>query len=118
MYGVPVDLTLDLFLNAELIYIGLGVHQIQFDFFPQGNISVEGMWKLESEKGEIVDLMQSHEKREFYKIHKIMGMRVVSCQVTPPTSFSLRFENGYSLTIYDSSEMYESFSIQPGDIFV
>jgi hypothetical protein len=30
----------------------------------------------------------------------------------------LRFDNGYTLRVFDHSTQYESFSIQPGDIYV
>jgi hypothetical protein len=33
-------------------------------------------------------------------------------------SFALRFPDGHELRIFDDPDRYESFSIQPGDIFI
>ena len=33
-------------------------------------------------------------------------------------SFTLIFQNGHALTVFDENEQYKSFSIQPGDIYV
>jgi hypothetical protein len=48
----------------------------------------------------------------------LLGQLVVSSQIDPPRSFSLRFGNGLVLRVFDNSPQYESFSIQPGDIHV
>src|SRR5579859_1603218 len=126
MYGVPADLPLDCFVDAMLERICLGIHIIHFDFrslglpfyAPGSEISVEGKWELKTNTGEIVDSSQRDWKiprdREFYKIHKILGESVTSYEIHPPTHFVLYFKNGFSLTIYDDSEKYESFSIMPG----
>jgi hypothetical protein len=47
-----------------------------------------------------------------------LGDIVDSGVVDPPRSFTLRFASGNRLIVFDDSEEYESFSIQPGDIFV
>lgn len=36
----------------------------------------------------------------------------------PPESFTLHFEDGYSLKIGTRGDGYESFSIQPSNIFI
>jgi hypothetical protein len=47
-----------------------------------------------------------------------LGQLVIGSQIDPPRSFSLWFANGLVLRVFDSSRQYESFSIQPGDIYV
>ena len=42
MYGVPADLDLSRFKDAELIQLCIGEGQVQFRFHPVGTISVEG----------------------------------------------------------------------------
>ena len=42
MYGVPVDLKLDRFHDAQLVQIALGEYQVHFNFDPYASISVEG----------------------------------------------------------------------------
>jgi hypothetical protein len=57
-------------------------------------------------------------ERSTYKVHRLLGKRVTGHDLNAPESFKLHFENGLALTVFDDSDRYESFSIQPGDIFV
>jgi hypothetical protein len=56
--------------------------------------------------------------RDVYRIHLLLGKTVAASQVDPPRSFSLSFDSGHTLQVFDRSTQYESFSIQPGDIVV
>jgi hypothetical protein len=119
MYGVPVDLDLSKFKGATLIQLGIGEFQVQFHFHPEGNISVEGKWELRDSCGVLVDeAKDSNTERDVYRLHVIIGKSIELYSVKAPDSFSLRFESGHVLTIYDDSKQYESFSIQPGNIYV
>jgi hypothetical protein len=118
MYGVPSDLDLRRFQGDSLIQIALGEWQIQFRFQSGTNISVEGHWELKNSSGVLMDKAMENAKRENYKIHCLLGRTVLETMLEAPTSFTLVFDNGMSLTIFDDSEQYESFSIQPGNIFV
>ena len=53
-----------------------------------------------------------------YQLHRLLGHRVVSSEVSPPEWFALRFENGELLRVFDDSREYESFLIEPGNIVV
>ena len=68
------------------------------------------------EAGERTDV--SYSKRGTFHLQLLLGNNVESYSVHSPESFSLRFNSGHSLTFFDDSSKYESFSIQPGDIFV
>lgn len=57
-------------------------------------------------------------ERDAYRLHVLLGKSVESYAVDAPRSFSLQLESGYVLTIFDDSRHYESFSIQPGDLFI
>jgi hypothetical protein len=127
MYGVPANLTLVMFDKATLIQICLGEFQLQFHFqnaehaepnSTRPSISVEGDWELLDGSGKTVDRGQSNAEREAYRLHRLLGKRVVGTELDPPRSFALKFEGGHVLRIFDDSEKYESSSIQPGDIFV
>jgi hypothetical protein len=43
---------------------------------------------------------------------------VVDTEVSAPRWFALRFNGGEVLRVFDDSEQFESFSIQPGSIIV
>lgn len=123
MYGVPSDLDLTGFHGATLIQIALAEHTIQFIFQPPlprplHTIMVEGSWEVRDADAAVLDRVQEHTSREVFRIHKLLSRDVVSSSVEAPRSFTLRFDSGYELEIFDDSKQYESFSIQPGDVFV
>jgi hypothetical protein len=118
MYGVPADLPLNRFVNATLIQVSLGQYEIQLHFTPEGYIGIEGKWELKDSQDNVIDEKIEYKNRESWRIHKIIGQNVQKYEINTPISFTLHFMNGYSLIIYDDSKEYESFSIQPGDIFI
>lgn len=132
MHGVPSDLPLQQFIDATLDQICIGEHQLQFRFsttvsatdiqqgkFPEPrSVFVESDWELRDRAGKILDRWQEHSHRESYSIHRLLGQHVTAFRIDPPRSFTLVFESAATLTIFDDSTHYESFSIQPGDIYV
>ena len=126
MYGVPADLDLRRFVGARLDEIGLGEFIVQFRFQAadtvgqQGSLllGVEGKWVLLDNAGTVIDESQSNAGREAYRLHRLLGQSVVTAEVDSPESIVLRFGSGYELRVFDDSQQYESFSIQPGDIIV
>jgi len=118
MYGVPAGLSLERFLGAILVQVGLGEFQIQFRFHPEGEIAVEGRWELRDQAGRLIDHGQDTADRESYRVHHLLGRKVTGTRVDAPRSIALEFDSGHRLEVFDSSEEYESFTIQPGDIVV
>jgi hypothetical protein len=62
--------------------------------------------------------MKPNAERDALYIHVLLGESVKDYSLDAPRSFSLRFESGHVLTIFDDSPEYETFSIQPGNVFV
>ena len=120
MYGVPSSLDLRPFLGANLQRVDLGIHIIHFRFGmePAGCISVEGYWELISPDGAVLDRDQEAADRDCFRVHPIIGREVLDFRVSAPTYFSLTFDSGHVLRIYDRSPQYESFQIEPGGIVV
>jgi hypothetical protein len=118
MHGVSADLDLQFLHGAELIQVCVGLYQVQFVFHPEGNICVEGEWELYAADGSELDRSRPSPRQEPFQLHRLLGQRVVASSVSSPVWFGLRFERGDLLRIYDSSKEYESFSIQPGNIYV
>jgi hypothetical protein len=118
MHGVPSNLDLTFLHGAELIQVCLSQHQVQVHFSPAGSIFVDGRWELLDGTGERID--QSHDERDRppYQLHALLNQRVVASEVSPPAWFSLRFERGQLLRVFDDSQQFESFQIQPGGIIV
>jgi hypothetical protein len=118
MYGVPANLDLKFLHGAELTLVGLGLYQINLHFHPEGIISVQGDWELRDETDSLIDRDSWGPGREPYQLHKLLGRSVTVTEVAAPESFALRFDSGHVLRVFDNSPEYESFSIQPGNIFV
>ena len=129
MYGVPKNLDLSRFEGALLTQICIGEFQVQFHFqqvasnlHQSASISVEGKWEVRNSAGSFVDGMeireQSISQREGLYAHCLLGSTVTGYRVDPPESLTLQFSSGHTLTVFDDSRQYESFSIQPGDVFI
>jgi hypothetical protein len=119
MHGVPADLDLSKFRAATLIQICIGENQIQFHFHPEGSISVEGHWELRDSTGVLVDeSIDRNSERDALRAHVLLGKIVEGYSINAPDSFELQFDSGHSLAVFDDSKQYESFSIQPGVIYV
>ncbi len=120
MYGVPKDLDLTPFVGAELDQLAVCRYQIDFIFFPKCSVCCRGKWEAHGPAGELID--QSIEggpsARSEYRVHKLLGKTVTRTQGDPPDSFSLFFEDGSILTVFDDSAQYESFEIEPGNIII
>ena len=119
MHGVPANLDLQQFQGDYLTQLCIGQYDLQFNFGAGSNITVEGHWELRDARGILLDqAIKPPALRECYKVHVLLLATVTSFLVDPPRSFTLLFDNGMKLTVFDSSEQYESFSIQPGNIFI
>lgn len=118
MYGVPENLDLAFLRDAELIQVCLGLYQVQFNFFPEGSLSVMGEWELLAADGSEIDRSVQPPRARPFEFHRLLGQRIAGSLLSPPGWIALRFERGELLRVFDSSQQYESFSIQPGNIFV
>ena len=111
MYGVPADLPLKPFVGLEFNQVALGRYQTQFHCAGAGSIFVEGRWELRTAVGEIVDAETDHDKRDAYRLHKIIDVTIAAFEVDPPRSFTIVFQDGHRLTVFDDDPQYEAFSI-------
>ena len=111
MYGIPKDLRLERLVGQEFNFIGLGRFQIQFHISSLVAIQVEGRWELRDASGVLVDSQQEHGARATYCLHCIIDVPITRFTIDAPRSLTLFFESGHSLSIFDDSEHYESFSV-------
>ena len=111
MHGVPSDLPLARFVGHELNQIALGRFQTQLHFAGVGSIFIEGRWELRDPDGDLVDREQEHASRDGYRIHGVIDLPVARFEIDAPKSFTLVFDPGYRLTVFDDTPQYESFSI-------
>jgi len=111
MHGVPKDLPIDRFVGQQFNQICLGRFQIQFQANGAGSICVEGHWELRDHRDTIIDAGQAHAQREAFRVHQIIDLPITGFTIDAPRSFTLLFENGIRLTIFDDSPEHESFSV-------
>ena len=118
MYGVPADLPVERFVGDFLSQICIGMDGVHFNFGRSGTISVGSRWELVDSEGNLIDCACDHDARDAYRLHVLLNKDVTKSFIVPLRSFSSTFSSGHRLTVYDDSSQYESFSIQPGNIFV
>jgi hypothetical protein len=118
MPGIPANLDLSFLQGAELIQVCLGTWQVQFHFAPQACVSVEADWELANAQGRIIDRSSDTIREQPFHLHLLRQRVVVGAEISAPLSFALRFTGGLVLRVFARSDGYESFSIQPGNIFV
>ena len=91
-----------------LYQVHLMPHQLNLVFAPDARFFIEGEW----------DRQHPWPRQEPYYWHRVLDRRVVGWSVSPPKSLALEFEGGLVLRLFDSSEQFESFLIEPGGIVV
>lgn len=114
MYGVPPDLDLSFLRGAELIQIRLGVYDVQFCFQPDAVLSTGDSWSLFDADGTLIDSGMPFPRPPF-QLHLLLGQRVTETVISAPTHLELVFERGERLRFSDTSEQFESFTINPGE---
>jgi hypothetical protein len=118
MPGIPAELNLSFLRGAEVVQVCLGVWQVQVHFEPSASLSVEGDWELADADGQIIDRSSDTVRESPFHLHLLLQRVVVGEEVSAPLSFALRFTGGLVLRVFVNGDGGESFSIQPGNIFV
>jgi len=121
MYGIPEKLDLTPFIGTTLDYIGLGKYQIHFVFSGDPRkekdrvVMAEGYWEMRDSQSVVIDKATDNDDRDNYKIHRLLSLTVAGTKISPPESFTLVFNNGWTLTFVDDSSQYETCHIYFGD---
>ena len=130
MHGVPADLDLEMFVGARLIQVCLGGWDLQFHFQQQlegdahnrmRDLSVEGKWEFRSSDGDLIDegdLRDGPSRTAPLQFQQVISQTVSGWSIHAPDWIELELSNGVTIRVYDDPDGYESFSIQPGNIFI
>jgi hypothetical protein len=118
MYGVPEDLDLSLFHGLSVNFVLFGPAQVDFSFWPDGLISVQGRCQLLNGAGQVIDEWAEGETREVHRLHRLVGQEVVATRTGAPDWFTLHFANGLALRVLDDHPNYESVRIDPGNVVI
>ncbi len=117
MNGVPQDLNLDDIIGFGLAQICLGPYSVNFVFESARQISAQGIVEV-VENGNVIARWEEHEGWSSTKYHALLRATVSGYSVPNPRLLEIAFKGGLALRVHDSSSHLESFSIQPGNIFV
>lgn len=117
MYGVPADLDLSFLKGSQLWQVQASSHQVNFIFDSDACIFVEREWDLLVDDV-IVDRYRAWPREEPYHWHRLLDRKVVGWSVVAPICLAIEFEGGVVLRLFDFSNRYESFMIDPGAIIV
>jgi hypothetical protein len=91
--------------------VAIGEHELIIRFHPEGAITIEGHWLLKDERGVIIDRSIEHADRNSWSIPKILGKNISKCEVKDDRHLVIFF-GGLELQIEDSSDQYESFTVE------
>jgi hypothetical protein len=118
MYGIkPSDLQyFEHLRGADITQICVGSHDIQFNFHPRGNISVQGRCELQDASGTVLDIWEESTHSGNFRFPDILKTPVLEVHIDSSKSFVLKFANTLCLRVIDTSDQYESFSV--GNLYV
>ncbi len=113
MHGLkPTDIdALRHLQGAEITQVCLGPHDVQFNFSPRGNVAVQSRCELRDSSGAILDTWEKRTKPGLCRFTELFESPVQEVVIDSPQSFILRFANTLVLRVVDTSDQYESFSV-------
>jgi hypothetical protein len=119
MYGLKKEIDLSFLIGPEVIQVAIGSFQVQFHFLENISIYVEGEFRY-------FDGIEEWTWRQDPALASIasrtvglLGASIEAFNANENGTLILNFSNKHRLTILDSSEMYESYSItRPGQMIV
>jgi hypothetical protein len=91
--------------------VAISHNEVILCFHPEGAIRLEGVWILKGEDGAVIDRSMEHAERDVWRVHKVLGRKIVRCVVRDDRHVDVFFE-GSVLEIEDDSDHYETFSIE------
>ena len=97
--------------GSELTQVCLGPHDIQFNFVPPGNVTVQARCELLDRSGAILDVWEARTKPGPCRFTELFESPVQEVVIDSPRSFVLRFANALALRVVDTSDKHESFSV-------
>lgn len=118
MFGVPSNLDLSAFPGREVIGVQFGAHQVRVQLHPDGCLSWEGRYELETDGGSSAEAGTPDDALNESRLTHLVGSKIVLATSVPPGQVQFRFSNGHRLSLIDSSRDYESFELWPGPIVV
>ena len=113
MYRLPPDVDLSFFHGKTLLQICIGANEVIFNF--DGCISVTVMSQLECHFADGAREVYEDFRAAAALIVKFIGTDVKTARGNQLGTLTLEFEGGGSLSIFDDSDQFESYTIKNGN---
>lgn len=113
MYGLNPDNIeqLSRLKGGEVQQVCVGKFDLQFHLHPTGNISIWSRCELLNANGSVIDTWYDGSRSANFQFADLLGANVADVSIDDATTLRLQFTDGRQLLIFDTSEQYESFSI-------
>jgi len=114
MYGLDRSISFQFLVGKELLQLCIGLYQLILNFTEHVVITAECIIRMTNTDGSVVEL--SSDKPELSKqLVCLLGSTVENVVFEDHGELTLVFSQGYKLTITDSNEDEESFTITTPD---
>lgn len=113
MYGLNPD-NMEHLLHlkgGEVQQVCVGKFDLQFHLHPNGNISIWSLCELLDANGSVIDTWEDGSRSANFQFANLLGATVSDVSIDDVTTLRLQFTDGRQLLIFDTSEQYESFSV-------
>jgi hypothetical protein len=112
MHGLDTDADLRFLLHKELVQVALGKYHARLSF--EGDVSIEVVGDGLLDAGGRSSAFSADEVDRSKDLVSLLGKKIERVEVRERAELVLSFEGGDTLTLYDSSEHYESYVIHNG----
>jgi hypothetical protein len=113
MYGLPPSASQDLayLKGGEVQQVCVGKYDLQLHLHPRGNISIWSTCALFAADGATIDTWVDGVRSDRFLFCDLLGSIVSDVVVSDEKTLVVKFADGRSLAILDTSKQYESFSV-------
>ena len=103
-------------IGAEVQQVCVGLFDLQFHLHPTGHISVWSRCELVAGNGTIMDLWEDGVRSGRFLFADLLGGTIADVVVADSSTLRLSLADGRAIVLYDTSDQYESFSVN--DVYI
>lgn len=102
--------------RREVTQICVGLHDLQFNLLPEGNLTIWRRCELLGADGALLDVWDRETRVGLFRFPEVLMSPIPEVVIDGSDSFLMMFSNGLALRVVDNSDQCESFSI--GEFYV
>ena len=97
--------------RREVTQICVGLHDLQYNLLPAGNLANWGRCELHGADGALLDVWDRETRAGLFRFPGVLMSPIPEVVIDGSHSFLMMFSNGLALRVVDNSDQCESFSI-------